>query len=404
MSSPADQAHAARPVQVLHVITTLDIGGAELSLARLLAHMDPARFSQRVVSLLPPGPVRDTLDRAGIPVSSLHLRPGRISLGGLRQLRRLLHDTRPDLIVSWLYHADLLATLARLPRRSPPLIWNLRASHMDMRQYSWVSGLTRRACAWLSPHPAIIVANSSTGRAAHEALGYRPRAWQVIPNGIDTDRYQPDPEARAAVARELSLPDDPRTRLVGVMARLDAMKGHAPFLDAARQIARRLPHTHFLLAGTGVDAQAPLFARAAADEVLRGRLHLLGPRRDVPRLLAALDLYCSPSLGEGFPNAVAEAMACGVPCVASDAGDSRHIVSDTGLIVPVADANALAAGCISLLEHPLPMLRTLGHQARARIVHQFGLPRAVREYEQLFLRTLDDARGNGSDSEPGARS
>jgi glycosyltransferase involved in cell wall biosynthesis len=378
------------PFTLLHVITDLDVGGAQLALARMITQMDRARFEHRVVSLLPSGPVAGMLTAAGIPVTSLELSRGRVTPAGLWRLRRLIREWQPHAVSSWLYHADVLATLALMPRRTVPLIWNLRAAQMDMRQYSWVSRATRRACAFLSRHPDVIVANSETGREFHAALGYRPRAWEIVFNGIDTDRYRPDPEARRAIRQELGLAADSHARMIGMLARHDRMKGHPVFLEAARQIAERHPAVQFLLAGTGVEAATPYFHEfRAAHPALAPRLHLLGRRSDTPRLMAALDVYCLPSLGEGFPNVVAEAMACGVPCVASDAGDARTIIGDTGIVVPVGQASALAEGCLALLAEDAETHAARARRARARVVDEYNLPRAVRAFEAVFDRVLE---------------
>jgi glycosyltransferase involved in cell wall biosynthesis len=381
----------ARRLTLLHVITDLDVGGTELSLARLLVGMNRERFHHRVICLLPPGPVAAMLRDGGIDVDSLDMTQGRITFSGLGRLRRFIGETKPDLVNSWLYHADLLSTLALLPASRIPLVWNVRASNMDMRRYSWVSRATRRLCARLSGRPDLIVANSTAGRDYHVELGYHARAWEVIFNGIDTVRFRPDPEARRAIREELRIPAD--APLVGVLARHDAMKGHPVFLDAALRIADACPSVHFLLAGTGVEPTAPFFAQwLAAHPVIASRVHALGRRSDTERLMASLDVYCSPSLGEGFPNAPAEAMSSGVPAVVSDAGDSRLIVGDTGIVAPIGDAAALAEGCLALLREPEDARRARSERARARVVEQFGMARAVNEYERMIEGVLDRRR------------
>jgi glycosyltransferase involved in cell wall biosynthesis len=388
--SPTPAARPAPPFTLLHVITDLDVGGAQLALARMITQMDRARFRHRVVSLLPSGPVEEMLAAAGIPVTSLELPRGRVTPAGLWRLRRLIREWQPHVVGSWLYHADLLATLALLPGRSVPLIWNLRSARMDMQQYSWVSRATRRACAVLSHQPDVIVANSATGQAFHAQLGYRPRAWEIVFNGVETDHYRPDPGARREIRQELGLPADSPAPLIGVLARYDPMKGHPVFLEAARQIAERHPDVQFLLAGTGVEAATPYFQEFRdAHPALAPRVHLLGRRSDTARLMAALDVYCLPSIGEGFPNVVAEAMACGVPCAVTDAGDARTIVGDTGVVVPVGQASALADGCLALLGEDTPTRVDRSRRARARVVDLFNLPRAVRAYEAIFERVVE---------------
>ena len=145
--------------------------------------------------------------------------------------------------------------------------------------------------------------------------------------------------------RELGLSEN--VILVGLIARFDAMKDHETFFKAAGLLIRRLPGVHFMLAGAGVSIENAPLARMVCKNGLNGAVHLVGPRDDVPRLTAALDLGTSASIGEGFCNAIGEAMACAVPCVATDVGDAARIVADTGRVVPPRNPEALAAACHS---------------------------------------------------------
>ncbi|MFN8536645.1 MAG: glycosyltransferase [Thermomicrobiales bacterium] len=180
-----------------------------------------------------------------------------------------------------------------------------------------------------------VIVNSETGRRYHQQLGYHPREWAFIPNGINLDEFSPNPAHRAAVRAELGLAPD--TPLIGLIARRDPMKDHATFFQAAALLSRDHPDAHFLLAGRGITPSDPTLARLLAATGLTGRARLLGERRDIPRLTAALDLATSSSAyGEGFPNVIGEAMACAVPCAATAVGDSAQLIGDTGPIVPRA--------------------------------------------------------------------
>ncbi len=373
---------AAARVRVCHLISSLDVGGAEMTLLRLLSGIDGDRFESRVVSLIRPGPVADKIRRLGVPVVSLHMRRGRASLRALILLVRLLRRERSDVLQTWLYHADLLGLAARRMAGRPCLVWNVRSSDMDMTRYRWLSGATVRACARFSRLPAAVIVNSVAGRRFHEGIGYRPARWELIPNGVDTRLFRPDAEARSTVRRELGVPDD--TILIGLIARLDPMKDHATFFRAAGELVRRKCGAHFILIGEGVERGKPEVESWMAENGLVGRAHLLGRREDVPRLAAALDVGTLASCTEGFPGAVAEAMACGVPCVVTDAGDAGLIVGDTGVVVPPRDAVALAGGWEHLLQRGEEARRAMGDRARARIEHEFSLARMVRAYETLY--------------------
>jgi len=239
----------------------------------------------------------------------------------------------------------------------------------------------------LSRHVDVIVLNSERGKKVHISKGYDGRRMVVIPNGFDPELFKPDEAARASVRRELGLSEN--LILVGLIARCDPMKDHETFFRGAGLLIRRLPAVHFLLGGAGVSTENPPLAQMARKNGLDGRVHFLGPRDDIPRLTAALDLGTSASVfGEGFCNAIGEAMACGVPCVATDVGDSAPIIGHTGRVVPPRDASALADAWASLLGMPEKDRRALGAAARERIASLFQLRQIIRKYKELYLQIV----------------
>jgi glycosyltransferase involved in cell wall biosynthesis len=370
------------PIRILHLITDLDIGGAELTLSRLLAHMDRTRFECQVVSLESPGPVGDRIRELGIPVRSLDLRPGRPTPAALFRLSSWLRRERPDLLQTWLYHADLLGILAARTVGLRRVVWNIRNSELDFSRYRRLSRVVVQINAWLSGWPVAVISNSVAGQVFHARMGYHPRRWAVIPNGIDLEVFRPDPQAHPAVCTELGLPGG--ALLIGQIARFDPAKAQTNFLRAAGHLARAGLPAHFVMVGEGVTPANPSLMDVVREEALEGRVHLLGRRSDVPRLAAALDLLASPSLGEGFPNVVAEAMACGVPCVVSDAGDSAALVGATGRIVPPGDPDALAAACQELITAGAARRQKMGAAARRRVAERYSLAATVAAYQELY--------------------
>lgn len=369
-------------IRVAHLITDLSTGGAELMLRRLLEKMDRNYFSNLVISLSDVGPVGQDILKLGIPVASLGMSPGRPSPASIWRLVRLLRHHRPQLLQTWLYHADLLGLVAAGLSGRPKVVWNLRCSNMDLAQYSQMTGLIVRACAALSPLPYAVVANSEAGRRYHQSVGYRPRRWELIPNGFDLDRFRPDPSARGRLRAELGVPED--APLIGLVARFDPMKDHRTFLEAAAVVHRRYEAVDFVLCGTRVDrGNVPLAQRVQAlglDSVT----HLLGERYDVPNITAALDVACSSSITEGFPTAVGEAMACGVPCVVTDAGDSALLLGDGGIVVPPQDPAALAEALGELMQAGPARRAELGRLGRERVERHYSLPAIVDRYERLY--------------------
>jgi glycosyltransferase involved in cell wall biosynthesis len=364
-----------RPRRILHVITDLYVGGAETMLVRLATAKPGLAEQIQVVSLLPDGLLADRLRAAGIPVVEHNFRNPFGVMSGMFRLARLIAKTRPEIVQGWMYHGDLAALVALAlsgRRRSTPLAWNIRCSDLDLRQYGLLLRLVVRACARLSSYPDLVIANSAAGMEFHRALGYQPRRAEVVPNGIDSEQYKPDSAARAAVREELGLSAD--AIVLAHVARLDPMKDHAGFLAAMA----RLPDVQALMIGAGTEGLRP-----AAN------VHLLGRRTDMPRLYAAADFVVSSSaFGEGFSNALAEGMACGLPPIATAVGDAPIIVGDTGVIVPPRDPAALADAVRALTREGPGQLAERGARARSRIAENYSLEHAQQRFADIYATLL----------------
>jgi glycosyltransferase involved in cell wall biosynthesis len=175
---------------------------------------------------------------------------------------------------------------------------------------------------------------------------------------------------------------------VGVVARNDPQKNHLGFVQAAAAVHAAMPQCHFVLAGQGIDHTHAALMQAIAQAGLQRHVHLLGRRDDVPRLMAALDVLASPSHGEAFPNVLGEAMACGVPCVVTDVGDSAEVVGDTGRVVAAANMADMARQLLAVLRMPDEQRQALGARARARVQERYELGDVTRRYEDFYNRLL----------------
>jgi glycosyltransferase involved in cell wall biosynthesis len=346
-------------MRITHVITGLEADGAETMLYSLVCGMDRGRFSNEVISLRDIGVIGRRLLAAGIPVRAAGF-PNPL---GFVRLARWLRDWQPRLVHTWMYHADLIGGLAA---GNTPVMWSIH--HGD-------PGTARLAsvCARLSRRiPSQIICCSKSAMRAHVAAGYDKSRMVFIPNGIDLDAFRPDNGARNAVCHELGI--DPTSLLIGLAARRHPDKGHSIFLNAAQMLLREDPTVHFVLCGRGVEE-----LQTGSD-----RIHRMGARNDMRRFFAALDVATSASIGEAFLLSVAEAMACGTPCVVTDAGDSGEIVGDTGVVVPLGNAHALADGWRSLIALGKDARHTLGIVARGRIRERFSLAQTITRYEHLY--------------------
>jgi len=375
-------------IRVVHLITGFDVGGAETMLARLVGRLESDGIENTVVSLARGGSLAEAIAESGIRVVGLGMKPGRPSLPALFRLVRLLKAIDPHVLQTWLYHADLIGLAAGALARVPAIAWNVRCSTLNYADYSRALAIVVRVLARTSRRPDAVVCNSVAGRREHEAIGYRPRRWVLIPNGVDTDVFKPCPRARADLRAELGI--DPTTPLVGLLARYHPMKDHPNFLRAAALVVRHHPAARFVVVGRGVAGSEKL--RTLVTELGIGScVHLQDERHDAARILAALDVAVSSSnSGEGFPNMVIEAMASAVPCVVTDVGDCAAIVASTGISVRPCDHEALAQGVCSLLEMSEVDRAGLGRAARERVLDQFSLQLATDRYHALYMQLADE--------------
>lgn len=376
--------------RVTHVITGTQFGGAEMMLFKLLSSPAMADFDVQVVSLWSVGPVGERIRGLGVPIQSLGMRRGVPRADALPRLVRLLRSRRPDAIQTWMYHSDLLGGLAgRLT--GVPVAWGLRTGILDPLTKP-LTRITVRACAALSSTvPRRIVACGESVRDIHIGLGYDATKICVIPNGFDLGAFSPNPEARAGVRDELGLTGE--DQVVGLVARFDPMKDHRTFVQAAALLSRRLPGAHFVLCGPDITWDNEPLAAWIREARLRERFSLLGPRGDVPRLTCAFDVATSSSRsGEGFPNVIGEAMACGVPCVVTDVGDAALLVGATGRVVRPEDADALASAWHDVLTLPREERLALGSAARRRVEDHFSLPSIAERYAELHRELAHDVR------------
>lgn len=371
-------------IRVALVITGLSTGGAEMMLLKLLERIDRRRFELHVFSLTTMGELGERIAALGIPVEALGMRPGLPQPWKFWRLVTRLRYLRPDLVHTWMYHADLLGGLAARCMGIRRVVWGIRNSTLDPVATKWSTRAVVRLCGLLSAWvPARILSCSTVAVQVHARLGYDLSKMIVIPNGFDLSSFRPDADARASVRAELGV--GPDTPLVGVVGRFDPQKNHLGFVRAASLLRQRVPMVHFVLAGARIDTQNEVLGRAVAGADLTDSMHLLGLRQDVARLMAALDVLALPSsYGEAFPNVVGEAMACGVPCVVTDVGDSAYIVGDAGAVVPAGDMSALAEKMAALLTIGAQAYAKLSTAAQIRMREHFEIGKVVGQYEQVY--------------------
>lgn len=369
----------------MHLIDNMGLGGAEMMLFKLLSGMDRSRFENTVISMMPLGPVGKQVASLGLPIHFLEMQKGRPTFRAFILLVRLLLRLRPDVLQTWLANADLAGLICGRLAGVPHIVWNIRGSNLLPGECSRLTRFALHACARLSRWPTLVISNSEAGRKAREDIGYHPRAWRILPNGFDLEVFKPDAAARLEVRTGLGIPLD--APLIGIVGRFHPMKDHFCFLKAAEIMHTHLPEVHFMMVGEGLTTENYELKNVAPCLSSSEKLHLLGARQDVPRLLSAMDIFSLTSHGgEGFPNVVGEAMACGVPCVVTEtAGDAPVIVGETGIAVPPKTPEAFTEAWERILDMSYADRRALGDAARRRVLNNYSISAIITLYEKLYI-------------------
>jgi len=373
-------------MRILFLTRSLDIGGAERQLVLLANGLHAHGHHVVVATFYSGGPLEKELIEAGVHIRPLYKR-GRWDIAGfLRRLIRAVREEQPEIVNSYL--TNLVTTVLRPFAPDIKIVWSIRCSFMDFDRYDWLHRLTDIATCWLSGFSDLVIANSYAGRKEYIAKGYPANKIQVISNGIDTSSFYPNEDSRKRLRREWFIRDD--HELIGLVGRLDPMKDHPTFLRAAALLRCHHPTARFICVGSGPVDYQRFLCNLANELGLSNHITWLDARTDMPDVYNALDLLVSSSYGEGFSNVLGEAMACGVPCVATNVGDSGFVIGQWGeLVIPKAP-EALTAGMQRALERKLPRI-----EIRQRIIDHFSLNALVAKTERVLLDLID---GQGHDS------
>jgi glycosyltransferase involved in cell wall biosynthesis len=379
--------------KILHLVIDLsDFGGAEMTLLRYLSQTEAAAEHHAVLTLkaVKPGPsVGAEIMKLGVPVHSLSISGIKSMLEALPRLVQKIRKLQPEILSAWLYYPSLLATLLRpfLPHK-PRLVWHIRSLPFVTFNSKPARWLAQRVLALLSHVQAVqIVSNSEASRKAHGAIGFRTSAatWTVIPNAVDTQRYAPNREARTAIRAELALTDT--MIVIGAVGRNVPEKGYPDLFLAFEALRDDLPaalseRLHLMIAGRNVTPDDPSIKTLLARSRLPAeRFHLLGPRQDIPDVLNAMDVFVMPSRSESFPNVLAEAMAVGLPALATDVGDCRVVLNDDRFI---ATPDLLARRMAMMLSLSAQERETIGLTNRMHIEERYTEAKMTAAFDAVF--------------------
>lgn len=374
-------------MKICFLIRALEYGGADRQLIIAADGLKRRGHTVTVIVFYGGGALDTELEQTGVPLISLGKRGRWDLIRPLWCLLKTVRRERPDVLHGYLPPANILAVVAALLQRGLRVAWGIRASETRLERYNWLHRLAHRVEKWLSKRADLIIANSYAGRRYSLAKGFPESRLKVVPNGIDVDRFQPNPDIGRALRREWGIGLD--QRLIGLVGSLDPKKDHPNFIKAAALLVPEFEDLHFVCVGDGPASYRERLQAQAKELGLERRLTWAGKRGDIVAVHNALDVLCSASaFGEGFPNVIGEAMACGVYCVVTDVGDSAYIVGDLGIVVPPRDSQALASG----LRKALQVKDDISAQVLSdRIAEHFSVEQLVERTEREMLWLLRHA-------------
>ena len=378
-------------MRILHIITGLGNGGAEGVLYGLVT-ADKGN-THHVISMMDSGLYGERLIAKGIPVYTLNMCVGPAMIKGLFKLYQLIRTINPNVVQTWMYHADLIGGIVARLAGKRVVIWGVRASIMVRGKNRRSTLLVRWLCAWISSViPRRIVINSVSGVRTHEKLGYDVKKIVLIQNGYDTNKLQPSEDGRIALRKSWGI--GPSQVLIGMVARYDPQKDHTNLIAALTLLeSRKVPDWCCVLVGSGITStNISLGAQIGQSNVIDNLL-IMGPHNDISAVMNALDLHVlSSAFGEGFPNVVAEAMACGTPCVTTDVGDAALIVSDRGWVVPHSDPAALAQAIHEALDEMKDSAKWNNRREACQkgIIENYSLERMIMSYTRVWNDAIND--------------
>ena len=373
-------------INLVYISTGLNTGGAEIVLLQLISKLPP-NYRINVISLSSIGEIGERIRNLGIHVHALNLNSTFPNPFKLLKLFRLLKSMKPDIVNTWLYHANLLGGVIARFVGIKNIIWSIHHSDVTSGNTGYKTRLIIKISSYFSYWiPSQILFVSQKSMHVHKTVGYNFKIFKLIPNGFDTSQFYPVKEAYISVRKELGLEND--DILVGLIARFDPIKNHKGFLEAAYHLIKLLPNVHFLLVGKDIEYSNKELVCWIEDFGLSDRVHLLGLRNDISRLTSALDIATLTSWSEAFPAIVGEAMACSVPCVVTDVGDASYMVGSSGKVVRSGDMKAFAEACFQLLSLSKLERKTIGFSARKRVNEKFNLNFIIFEYDSFYKNTI----------------
>jgi glycosyltransferase involved in cell wall biosynthesis len=369
-------------MKVLMIINSLDIGGAEMSLETLSYALNN-QIQVEVISLSGSGNIAQRLKDTGIVVHELELRANRVLLNQYIALFSLIRKIKPDIVHTWMYHSNFFGGVIARLAGVKKIIWSVHAFNISKGMLKFRTRTLIKCLALFSYFiPSRIICCSQKSLDVHRQLGYHSKKLVFIPNGVNTRLFSFSEESREAVRNELGI--DGKQILVGCIGRYDVQKNQLGFLQTISYIKSMNLEYHFVFVGRGNSSQNKEICDEISSRNLSNNITLLGERQDISSILSALDIFAMPSKGEAFPVSLCEAMACEIPCIASNVGDIQLILGNISQAIDLKKFDTFAEAIIELGSETSDSRKQLGIKLKQRVAENFSIDIVAQLHEELY--------------------
>lgn len=369
-------------IKVCHVISSLKMGGAQQLLFRLSESLDKPEFTHIIICLTGETELAEKFRNRGVKVYNLNMRCVLHTVKCILQLKKILKLEQPSVVHTWLYHADLITTVAMIGIKSIPLVWSIHHANEnfdgDKKSTKW---LVKSLALMSGRIPTVIIYCSEYAKRVHRKLGYRPKKDIVINNGIDTNRFSPSSLLRKQFRDEFGISKN--TLVIGMVARYSPVKGYEVFIDMAHKLLEKNYDIKFVMIGTDIVNTNHELIDTLEKLELSSHTLLLGEREDIEGAMNGMDVLVCPSFAESFGLVVVEALMCEVPVVCSDLEVLRFIAGDD-YVTPVGNSHLLANKVNQLITTTLPERRIIGNKGRKRMIEQFDEVLMIEKYKRIY--------------------
>jgi glycosyltransferase involved in cell wall biosynthesis len=371
-------------MKVLHIITGLKNGGAEAILFRVISD-NTQNFQHEVISLSDKGHYGDLLTTAGIKVVTLNISSFFSIFIGFAKLYTLIKSSKPDVVQTWMYHADILGGIAAKLAGVTKIVWGVHSTFLNPKE----TKITTRLAVTLSKHlsyyiPDKIICCSETALSSHEKIGYDFHKMVIINNGVDTKFFAPNVEQRNIVRSSLGLSED--VFVMGMIARWHPVKNHKMLLRALSEIKLVEFKWKCLLVGEGMTEENDQLKKIINENGLQDYIICLGSWQEIANVMNALDLHILSSSSESFGNVTAEAMSCNIPCIMTKVGEAQNLLAEHGWVVPIKNSLQLAQRIKVVYHEFISVDKWLARKfnCRKKIENDYSVSQMIRSYAHIW--------------------